>query len=382
MKILQVHNRYREVGGEDTVVAAQTALLTGAGHVVEEHFASNPERTLAAAGTLAVSGWNPSSTKRLRGHLAAFGPELVHIHNTWFALSPAVVWEAARTAPVVLTLHNYRLGCIAGTLLRDGALCQDCIGHTPWAGVVHRCYRDGLIPSAAAAASLGLHRLLGTYQKKVRLFLALTEFLGSVMVAAGLPPDRVHVHQNFTTDPGPRSRPASDSSTVVFVGRLSQEKGLGLLLEAWRRAKPDLELVIVGDGPLEDQLRSVPAPNVTWAGRLPTNEVKSLLLQARAMVVPSQWYEGTPITAVEGMAACLPVLATKVGALEETVGTEAEPFFTEFGVVDDWVRAIEALSDGVLVDSVGQAMRRRYETTHTPQVALDRLHGFYQRALQ
>jgi len=380
MRILQIHNRYRQPGGEDSVVFNQTRLLSSAGHTVDEHLATNPGKALGATTALAVAPWNPAAVQRVRRHITGFRPDVIHLHNTWFTLSPAVVWEASRRAPVVLTLHNYRLGCIAGNLLRDGDLCRDCVGKTPWSGVIHRCYRDRLLPSAVAGASLGLHRLLGTYRNKVKVFLALTEYLRSVMVECGLPAERVKVHQNFSADPGPRSQPPSNSSTVVFVGRISEEKGLGLLLDAWQQAALDMQLVVIGDGPLAAELGARRVPNVTWRGHLPIEEVRTELLMARALAVPSQWYEGTPITAVEGMAAALPVLATRLGALYETVGEETGPYLASYGDVADWVRALHALGDDHTVDGIGRLLRTRYEATHTPTAALQRLEHAYQEA--
>ena len=215
-----------------------------------------PWRRRPTAAAMLASPWNPAAARRLRAAARRARPDVAHVHNTWFALTPSVVAALdGIVVPVVVTLHNYRLLCANASLFRDGRPCQDCVGTHPWHGVQHRCYRGSAVSSTAVAATIAVNRALGTWERHVRLFLALNDFARDRFVAGGLPADRVWVKPNSVGDPGPRAGPPSRSRTVLVAGRLTPEKGVGVLLEAWRRLAPaDLELVIAGDGPMRAEL--------------------------------------------------------------------------------------------------------------------------------
>jgi hypothetical protein len=190
MRILQVHTLYREEGGEDAVARAEAELLRRAGHELVPFIAHNPEATVPAAASLLVSAWNPVVARRIRAVAEQVRPDVAHVHNTWFALSPSVIAAlGAAGVPVVMTLHNYRLLCVNASLFRDGRPCEDCVGTHPWHGVRHRCYRGSAGGSAAVAAAISVNRLLGTWQRHVRLFLALNEFARERFIRGGLPPE-------------------------------------------------------------------------------------------------------------------------------------------------------------------------------------------------
>ena len=169
LRVLLVHNAYQLRGGEDGVVDAEVALLREHGHQVELLKRTNDDvpgmsRLVLAAQTL----WSSDTVRRLKEAAARFSPDVIHVHNTLPLVSPSVFWGAAALGvPVVQTLHNFRLMCPQATFLRDSQVCEDCLGHMPWAAVRHRCYRDSAPQSAAIVAMLGLHRALGTYVNKV-----------------------------------------------------------------------------------------------------------------------------------------------------------------------------------------------------------------------
>ncbi|HKQ01822.1 MAG TPA: glycosyltransferase, partial [Actinomycetes bacterium] len=239
MRILQVHTRYRYEGGEDAVARAEAALLTQAGHEVVPYVAENPQGPGPTAAAMLASPWNPAAARKLRSAARRARPDVAHVHNTWFALTPSVVAALDGIGvPVVVTLHNYRLLCANASLFRDGRPCEDCVGTHPWHGVQHRCYRGSAVSSTAVAATISLNRALGTWDRHVRLFLALNDFARDRFVTGGLPPDRVWVKPNSVGDPGRRAGPPSASRTVLFAGRLVPEKGVGVLLDAWRRHAP------------------------------------------------------------------------------------------------------------------------------------------------
>jgi glycosyltransferase involved in cell wall biosynthesis len=382
MRILQVHTHYREPGGEDQAVETEARLLRDAGHEVLTWRAGNPEGARAAA-TLAVAPWNRAAAARLRRSAARTQPDIAHVHNTWFATSPAVVASLQELGiPVVMTLHNFRLMCAAATLFRDGATCRDCVGSHPWHAVEHRCYRGSRSQSIVAASTIALHQRRGTWRRDVDRFLALTEFGRQQFIAGGLPADRLEVKSNSVPDPGPRVRPPSAAGTVVYVGRLSEEKGIQTLLEAWQTsAANDLELVVVGSGPLEAELRARAPTSVRFTGSLPRADVATLLLDARALVFPSICYEGQGLVALEAAAAGLPVIRSDLGAMAELFAPGAEDLLFRPGDVASLSAALTLLADDRCVDQEGALARRRFEERYTHEVAARHLEEIYRSVL-
>jgi glycosyltransferase involved in cell wall biosynthesis len=382
MRVLQLHSHYREPGGEDVVVQAEAALLRRHGHEVLQHEVHNPPGALATAGSLALSPWNPLAARSVQRLAEQARPDVAHVHNTWFALSPAVVWALRRASvPTVMTLHNYRLVCANAQLFRDGAPCEDCVGTSPWHGVQHRCYRDSVLASLPAAATIALHDRLRTWARRVDLFLVLNEFARERFARGGLPPDRIQVKPNFVPDPGRRSAPAASSATVLYVGRLSPEKGVEVLVEAWRRLdEGPLELVVIGDGPLRERLQRRPAVRLRFEGRLPAAEVRRRMLEARALVLPSRWYEGQPMAVLEALAAGLPVLGADIGAVPELLAPLGRDWLVAPGVVASWTESLRALLDPHRVEVASARAREHYERSFSAAPAVRALEDAYRRA--
>jgi glycosyltransferase involved in cell wall biosynthesis len=381
VRILQIHTQYREPGGEDVAADAERALLQDAGHEVISIRRENSATAARAALQLASYPWNPASTASIMGVVEEFKPQIAHIHNTWFAISPDVL-RALKKAdiPTVVTVHNYRLMCTNAQLLRNGAPCELCVGRVPWRGVRYRCYNGSGSASLAAAVGIQVHRTLGTWRRYVDRFIALTEFSRQRVIASGIPGDRIEVQSNFVSDPGPRQQPPSASRKVAFVGRLSPEKGLAAAIASWKQAATgDLELVIAGDGPQRAELEALAGPSVSFLGHIDRQEVCSLMLACRAMITPSIWYEGQPLGVLEGFAAATPVLGSSIGGLGETIEPLGQSWAAGPGNHRDWVNALERLTDNSLVDSGGLAARRLYERRHSPPAARRRLEGIYSK---
>lgn len=384
MRILQVHARYRQRGGEDTVVAAEADLLRRAGHEVALFEAANPSSPRAAS-SLSAAPWNPAAARRLRAAVTDFRPDVAHVHNTWFALSPAV-FPTLRGAgvPVVLTLHNYRLLCANAQLFRDGRPCQDCVGSHPWHGVAHACYRDSRLQSLPAAATIALNRKRRTWDKHVDVFIALTEFGREMFVTGGLPPERIVVKPHSVADPGVRRQSPAASREVLVVGRLSPEKGVAQVIEAFQdRPAPSLRLVVIGDGPQRGELETMADSTVEFTGSLPADAVRSRMLQARALVFPSRWYETFGLAMVEAMAAGLPVVASRLGGANDILGTDGGWTVP----ADDrgaWKKEFSHLDRGPkadkLVDTMGQSARARWQQRYSPAVVTPLLEEIYLNA--
>jgi glycosyltransferase involved in cell wall biosynthesis len=381
VRIMQVHTHYRSRGGEDDVVATELRLLQEAGHDVLAWRSANPPGVRAAA-SFAAAAWNPAAARRARRAAEDFRPDIVHVHNTWYAASPAVIAGLHRLGlPVVMTLHNYRLLCAAGTLFRSGAPCEDCVGDTPFHAVRHRCYRDSASESLVAAGAIALQERRGTWQRDVDRFIALSEFGRERFIAGGLPANKITLKSNSVADPGPRAQPPSASRTVVFIGRLTEEKGLQTLLDAWRQANSSLQLLIVGEGPLAPSLRRSASESVNFVGERSHEEVLSLLMTARALVLPSLWYEGQPVVALEAAAAGLPILLSDLGAMTELLGPGAEDVLSAPGDVDVLRDRIRSLSDGEFADAHGERNRSRFEARFTHSIAITRLEAIYRSVL-
>jgi len=378
VKILHVHTAYRQSGGEDRVVASERELLGTGGHEVMPFDARNSPRALPAAAQLMLAPWNPVSTSNLVTAARSFAPDLAHIHNTWFALSPGAPRSLRRAGvPVVMTLHNYRLICINANLLREGSPCDLCITGSRWSGVRHRCYHDGVAGSVIATATAMTWATRSTLDS-VAAFIALTDFSRNMFVRGGLDPDRIRVLPNFTFDPGQRPTPPSVSDTVLFVGRLSTEKGVETLIQAWESEPRSLRLVVAGDGPLLDRL-AARHPGVSFIGRLSASETSRMMLTARAVVYPSLSYENQSMVLLEAMAAGLPVLASDWPTVRETlVGTPAGMLVPP-GDREAWANALGQLENDDTVDLAGLAARRRYEAVHTPELGLQRLEALYRK---
>ena len=265
--------------------------------------------------------WNRDMYERLRRRLRLDRPAVVHFHNTFPLLSPAVYYAAARErVPVVQTLHNFRLLCINGLLMRDGRVCEDCLGRPiGWPGVLHRCYRDDRLASATVVAMQVLHRSLGSWRKKVDRFIAASAFSRGKLVSGGLPAGKIVVKPNFV-DPDPGVG-AGGGGYALFVGRLSVEKGIGTLLKAWTEGDALPPLRIVGAGPLAGSVSDACAGSATidWLGSRTLSEVLDLVGDARFVIVPSVCYENFPRVIAESFAKGTPVIASNHGSLAEIV---------------------------------------------------------------
>jgi len=322
MRILQVHNFYQQAGGEDRVVAAESALLEAHGHSVFRYTARNDAVERMPALDLGIKTiWNHETYRGIRQIIAKEGIELVHAHNTLPLVSPALYYAAAaQRTPVVQTLHNYRLLCPAATFYRQGEVCELCLHKTiKIPAVKYRCYRGSWAASAAVSTMLATHYFSGTYQRKVRTYIALTEFARAKFCEGGLPPERVTVKPNFVADD-----PGAGSGTggyAFFAGRFSEEKGLALLLDAWRACANAIPLKIAGDGPMQTFVRERAAatPGVEYLGNCEPARVIALLKDAAFLVFPSRWYEGMPMIVLEAMACGTPTVAFGTGAMDELI---------------------------------------------------------------
>jgi glycosyltransferase involved in cell wall biosynthesis len=394
MRILLAHNFYQQPGGEDAVYRSECALLESHGHEVARFEVSNEDvKQMSRLSLLSATVWNRAMAARLRDAASAHRAQIVHFHNTFPLMSPAV-YRAARSvgASVVQTLHNFRLLCPGANFFRDGNVCEKCLGRPiPLPGAIHKCYRQSRAASSAVVAMLSLHRAIGTYQHAIDAYITPTQFAKAKFVAGGLPEGRIHVKPNFVEpDPGIG---AGDGDYAIFVGRLSHEKGLDVLLPAWDRLARDEgsssrgacpTLKIVGDGPLADSVRAAVARNhsIEWLGRRSSEEVMELIGQAKLLIFPSSCYETFGRTAVEAFARGVPVVASGHGAPGEVVEHGRTGWHFRPGDAEDLAEKIQnAMSDPAAFDPMRIEARRTYETKYTGEINYQMLMEIYEQSV-
>jgi glycosyltransferase involved in cell wall biosynthesis len=387
MRILLVHNRYQSPGGEDVVVQAERTMLENHGHEVSLLEADNAE--ISGALKRISTGFNAvhsrASKKRVAAELARFRPMIMHVHNFFPLFSPAIYYAAHEAGvAVVQTLHNYRLLCPNALLLRDGRICEDCLGKAiPAPGVLHACYRGSRAASASIASMLALHRALGTWRTMVDAYIALTEFGREKFIQGGLPADRLFVKPNFVQSISSAGQRYGEFA--VFIGRLTEEKGIRTLLSAWRELGGKMRLKIAGDGPLRAEVEAVARcmKEVELLGHVAREGVAELLRRAHVLIVPSLWYEGFPIVVAEAFAAGVPVIASNLGGLGELVHPGRTGLHTRPGDAENLAAKVEWLvTHEEERQRMGGAARREFELRYTADRNYEMLLTIYNRAHQ
>lgn len=361
-----------------------------AGNIVSEFHRSNDvikARRFRGKLAAAVSTpWNPIAARDLLSKVQEFRPDVVHAHNTFPLISPAIFHAIGKRAARVLTLHNYRLFCPNAIPMRDGSVCTECLDRqSAIPSLVHGCYRNSRLATLPLALSVGLHRTIGTWTNQVDAFICLTEFQRQVMVAAGLPTEKVHVKPNFY--PGnPSVRPwVARKPHIVFVGRLTAEKGVAALLKAWQRWGPSApELHVIGSGELRTELeRMAEGLPVRFWGQLTPHEVHERISDAKLLILPSEWFETFGLTVVEAFAHGTPAAVSRIGPLP-TIVTHRET-----GIVFDPANPQSLLEEVQsawlepgLMQELGCRARAEFESKYTEDKNYTMLMDIYRQATE
>jgi glycosyltransferase involved in cell wall biosynthesis len=381
VRVAVFHNRYAQRGGEDSVVETEIELLRKAGcEVALFSVESAPlvhSRTARLRAALQLR-WNPTMAERVARFLASHPSDVAHVHNFFPLLSPSVHATLREIGlPVVQTLHNYRLVCANGIFLREGRPCEECAVRGPWRAVRYGCWRGSRMATALWAEATAAQRRWGTWLACVDRFVAPSRFAKRKLAAAGLPPERIIVKPNAVPDPG---APAPPGRGAIYVGRLSAEKGLALLLDAWRTLPDAPSLAIVGGGPDEAALRERARgiPGVSFLGEVARERVPELLAKAAFAVAPSLCYEAFALSVAEAMAAGRAVVASDAGAMVELVEPGANGLLFRSGDAASLASACRRLlGDAELVAALGRESRARYEEELAPQRSTERLLSLY-----
>lgn len=377
-RVLIVHNFYKYRGGEDSVVESEIRLLQAHGHPVEVYFRRNDD--IGDMSPLSVAHqtlWSGGTARDLARVIRNFRPDVIHSHNTFPLVSPSLYWAAERFGvPVVQTLHNFRLMCVNALFLREGKVCEECMGRFPWRGIAHACYRGSRLASATVAGMLGLHRAIGTYRNRVTRYIVLNEFCRKKFIESGLPEDRLVVKPNFVDFPHP---PDVTRNGLMFVGRLSIEKGVAILARA-AALQPAIQIRVAGEGPDAALLKGI--SGVKQLGHVSPEIVREQMNKSVALIVPSICYENFPRTIVEAFGSALPVIASRIGALPDIIKEGKTGLLFEPGNAADLADKMSwALAHPEHMAAMGQEARRCYEARYTAEHNYQQLLAVYRSAI-
>lgn len=382
MKAFLAHNYYQNPGGEDGAFTMDANLLEARGHKVYRYVAHNDDiKQMGRMQVVRATFWNDQTYRNLRNVFDGGDYAVAHFHNTFPMISPSAYYAARDSGiPVVQTLHNFRLICPNAILYRDGHICEDCVGKVfALPSLAHNCYRDSRSQTGVVALLNTIHHLRGTWFTQVDRYIALTEFARCKFIEAGFPPNKIVVRPNFLEDdPGVRQ---DFGDYALYVGRLTPEKGVRTLLEAWRHL-PNVPLKIIGDGPLKEEVLSAIKQhglNIELLGWRASEEVIRGIKGARFLLFPSEWYETFGRVVIEAFACGTPVIASNLGAPAETVEHLNTGLHFEAGNAEDMVEAVLQLwSRPELADKLGQGARKEYELKYTADRAYECLLRIYE----
>lgn len=380
-----IHHRYRIRGGEDEAVDREAALLRSAGFNVELLERRSDElkgfkAKLEAARELSYSA---AARDEVAAKIASFRPKLVHVHNFFPTFTPSI-YDACRAAdvPVVQTLHNFRIFCASGLLAREGKPCELCLKGNTLPALRYACYQGSRLGTFALTRMIRRHRAENTWNTKVNAFIALSKFSAQKLAEGGLSPEKIKIKPNFAFAP-PGDALRVPENYALFVGRLSEEKGVHTLLRAWEKLR--IPLWIVGDGPLRAEVEAAKAKNpaLRVLGAMPPDSVARIMGKASFLVVPSECYENFPLVVAEGFSLSLPVVASRIGALAELVQHERTGLLFEPGNADNLASVAGVLAKTPnLHAKLSEGARAAYLEKYTPEANLKQLLGIYRSVLK
>ncbi len=389
MKVLSVHNYYRESGGEDVVARQECQMLREHGHEVIEYRRSNSELGDDLTSNLLFAGrafWSRKAQREIEAIILRTRPHVAHFHNVFPQISPSGYRACKRLGvPVVQTVHNYRMTCVRADFFRDNRICQDCLTwKSPVPAILHHCYRGSFPQTLVAATALAAHQMLHTWARFVDVFVALTEFGRTKLIEAGLPVQKIVVKPNFMhPDPGVREW-HNPRGCALFAGRLSPEKRVVTLIEAWRKID-DISLMIVGSGPGEAPIKQIVGrgdlSNVQLLDTQPRKELLRLMQHAKLLLLPSEWYETFGMVIIEAFACGIPVFASRLGAMAEIIEDGKTGRLFTPGSVDEIRGCVRWASEHPEeLRRMGLNARKAFETKYTAEVNYPLMMRVYERA--
>ena len=392
-KVLMVHNYYQIPGGEDTVVANEKKLLEDNGHEVVLYTRNNSElKEMGKFRKLLLpitAVFNPRTYREVRKLIKEKQIDIVHVHNTLNLVSPAVYYAAlSMKIPVVQTVHNFRLLCPGATFYRDGHICEDCVEQGLRCAVKHSCYRGSKLQTLACVISTKIHRMTGVYGKIN--YICLTEFnKEKLLTLKQIKPERVFIKPNFTynSDPkiiaGAKVSDADRKNQFVYVGRLDPLKGIEILFNAWKQLeekKNDYRLIVCGTGPMEDWCKEFIEVNdlktIEMMGLVPNEKARNIIASSIALILPTQWYEGFPMTLAEAYSVGTPMIVSDLGNAGSQVEDGVTGFKFQHYSPEALAEAVEKMNTSDM-NMMEENVRGRYQCEFTQDANYQKLISIY-----
>ncbi len=386
MKVLVVHNSYKIKGGEDTVVQNEIELLRTNGVEVVTYFRNNHEidnySTIDKIGLIHSTTYSEKSFDEIARLIEKHSPDLCHVHNTLPLISPSVYNACQKkNVPVVQTLHNYRLGCINGLLLREQKPCEDCITkNNPFEGVKHKCYRNSYVQSYAVARMLSVNRKKGFWNSRINRFICLTPFAKNKFIEIGIDQDLIAVKPNFiSVELDENDVTKTNKFQVLYMGRLEESKGIQVFLELSKEFS-DVSFVVIGKNVENIDFTNF---NVEYKGELPYQEAQSIMARSSVLVFPSIWYEGMPMTILEAFALKTVVIASNLGAMSSMIQHEKNGLLFNLGDVQNLAKQLTRLrSNPELLNELKNNASSNYKELYTPTSNVQQLLSIYKSVLK
>ena len=393
MRVLIVHNFYGSANpsGENFAVLAESKLLKEQGHEVVEFFVSSDDLSknpvIASLHGGLSTPWNPFSAQRLKRLINATDPDLIHVHNTFPVISPSIFSGINRSKPIILTLHNYRLVCPAAIPMRSGKVCTLCIDKkSVIPSLKHGCYRNSRIATTPLAMNVSLHRKLDTWNKHISSFIVATSFQKNTIADAGIDKQRVHVKPYFLDNSSKPLNWNDRQEQIVYAGRLTEEKGVDLLIKAWELwGEKAPHLVIIGSGELETTLQAEVVKknlNIRFLGNCSHEETQMEIGKSKLIIVPSRWYEVFGIVLIEAFSTATPALVSSLGSLPAIVenGKYGSVFQNEDA--NSLLKETQEMwKNQTLLEQIGIKCRGNYLQNYTPEANYSKLVKIYTNAV-
>lgn len=386
-KVLIVHNYYQIAGGEDTVVANEKKLLEENGHEVVLYSRSNSElRSLSKLEKLCLpftTIFSLRTYREIKKIITEHKIDIVHVHNTLTLVSPSVYYAAlACKVPVVQSIHNFRFLCPAATFYREdnkgnGAICEMCVSKGLKCSIKYSCYRSSRLQTLACVVSLKIHRMLKVY-KKIN-YILLTDFNKEKFLQLNkkkviIDPEKLFIKPNFVDSQSKNLPFEQRKNQFIFAGRLDKLKGIHLLLEAWMDIK-DSDLIICGAGPekelCEEFIRDNGMSNVKMFGLVENNKLQKIIAESKALILPTQWYEGFPMTIVESLACGTPVIGSNIGNVSNLIKDGVSGRTFQYNSVESLRDAVKNITD--MVESSTNQYKENY-TSHRNYTLLNSIY--------
>lgn len=390
MKILLCHNQYQNRGGEGQTVFKEKEVLESKGHRVILFSKDNQEINnytfTQKARLLYEIVFSRSTYKKVIEIVKEEKPDIVHVHNVFPLISPSIYYALKNmNVPVVQTVHNYRFLCPNGLFLdNDGKICERCKNGNFSNAIIRKCYRSSYLQTSGMAFTLCLHRKLRTFINKIDVFISPSKFLKKKLIEGGIPEKKIVVKPHFVKC-GEIKPSYEFDNYVVYMGRLSREKGLFTLLRAWKEV-PGLTLKMIGEGPIRNELENFVSQaeisNVEFPGFIGGPKRFEILRKAMFMIFPSECYESFPYAIIESFACGTPVIASRIGGSKELTEEGRNGLLFEPGDIEDFKKKIlYFIENPKFIIPMRRCARETAEKKYSSEVGYENLMQIYNKLL-